>query len=427
MRAAFQSWAVRAGEFAHRASHVGDLIPASTTECPKCGLIQHCGLRTRFDKVICVRCLTPLSHAAVKSLDATLACTIALLLLLIPALFAPFMTTSIFDATRTSYLVLSGLPLWQEGWPILGTLVFLCLVACPLLRYASLAAVLIIIRRRIKPAWLGVVFRLSNALQTWAMLDVFLLGVAVAYARLHASLLVTVDVGMWSFVAAAILTLIARATLDASRAWQLIRTDFYCGDGRAAIACASCGYWMPQEQEGCRCARCAAIVRRRVRFSISRSSALLIAAVLLYLPANLYPIATIPIDFKPTSYTVLGGVIDLAQSHLLGLAILVFLASFTIPMLKMAGLTWCVTSTLQGSKKHLVAKTRVYRLVEEIGRWSMVDPLTIACFVPLLHFNGLVNGRAEAAATPFAGVVILTTLAVQFFDPRLMWDAGTRS
>ncbi|HEY0745146.1 MAG TPA: paraquat-inducible protein A [Steroidobacteraceae bacterium] len=416
-----------AGRVADGTPDVEELIPATTIECPKCGLVQHCGVRSAAEKITCCRCLTPLSHPALKSLDATLACTTAIFLLLIPALFAPFMTTSIFDATRTSFMVQSGLPLWREGWPLLGVVVFLCIVVFPVLRYASLALVLISIRMKKKSQWLGIVFRASNALQTWAMLDVFLLGVAVAYARLHAALWVMVDVGMWCFVAAAILTLVARATLDAPRAWQLIKTDFYCGDGRAAIACPSCGYWMPQEQEGCRCARCAAIVTHRARFSISRSSAMLVAAVLLYFPANLYPIATIPIDFKPTAYTVLGGVIDLAQSNLLGLAILVFLASFTIPMLKMAGLTWCVTSTLRKSKKHLVAKTRVYRLVEEVGRWSMVDPLTIACFVPLLEFNGLVNGRAEAAATPFAGVVILTTIAVQFFDPRLMWDAATRA
>lgn len=370
-----QSWAVRAGEFAYRASHVEDLIPASTTECPKCGLIQHCGLRTRYDKVTCVRCLTPLSHAAVKSLDATLACTIALLLLLIPALFAPFMTTSIFDATRTSYLILSGLPLWQEGWPILGTLVFLCIVACPCFDMPRSRQCSSSSAWGESPRGWGLFFVSATHCKPGRCSMCSFWGSRWPTRLLHASLLVTVDVGMGCFVAAAILTLIARATLDASRAWQLIKTDFYCGDGRAAIACATCGYWMPQEQQGCRCARCAAIVRRRVRFSLSRSSALLLAAVLLYLPANLYPIATIPIDFKPTSYTVLGGVIDLAQSRLLGLSILVFLASFTIPMLKMAGLTWCVTSTLLGSKKHLVAKTRVYRLVEEIGRWSMVDPL----------------------------------------------------
>jgi paraquat-inducible protein A len=127
----------------------------------------------------------------------------------------------------------------------------------------------------------------------------------------------------------------------------------------------------------------------------SRSMALLLAAGLMYFPANIYPIATIPIDLRPTAYTVLGGVIDLVRSHLMGLAALVFAASFTIPLLKMLGLAWCASSTMCGSRRFLVAKTRVFRVVEEIGRWSMVDPLTIACFVPVLPFNALIDGHAE--------------------------------
>jgi paraquat-inducible protein A len=152
--------------------------------------------------------------------------------------------------------------------------------------------------------------------------------------------------------------------------------------------------------------------------------ALLLAAGLLYFPANIYPIAIIPIDLRPTSYTVLGGVIDLVRSHLLGLAALVFTASFTIPLLKMLGLAWCASSAMCGSCRFLVGKTRVYRVVEEIGRWSMVDPLTIACFVPVLQFNALIDGHAEPAVIPFSSVVLLTTLAVQLFDPRRMWDAA---
>jgi paraquat-inducible protein A len=106
------------------------------------------------------------------------------------------------------------------------------------------------------------------------------------------------------------------------------------------------------------------------------------------------------------------------------LALIVFTASFTIPLLKMVGLGWCVASTIRRSNTHLIAKTRIYQAIEEVGRWSMVDPLTISCFVPVLHFNGLFYGSAEAAATPFAAVVILTTLASKSFDPRLMWDAA---
>jgi paraquat-inducible protein A len=396
----------------------------ATIECPNCGLAQVCGERTPNHKITCCRCRSVLAHCTAKSLDATYASVAGALLLLIPGFTEPFLTTSIFGATRTSTLPMSAFVLWQEGWPLLAIVVFLFLLLFPVVRFGALVVVLSSIRLDQRPRWLGFVFRSGNALQTWAMLDVFLLGFGVAYARLHASLLVTLDIGAVCFMAATVLSLVSRATLDKAQVWQRIAPDSIPKAGEPVIACPSCNYWLPQDQEGCRCPRCAAIVRHRRPNSIPRAIALLIAAVLLYFPANLYPIATIPIDFKPTAYTVLGGIVDLARSGLLGLALIVFCASFTIPLLKMAGLAWCVVSTTRRSNAHLIVKTRVYRVIEEIGRWSMVDPLTIACFVPVLHFNGFVNGSAEAAATPFAAVAILTTLAVKSFDPRLMWDAA---
>jgi paraquat-inducible protein A len=184
---------------------------------------------------------------------------------------------------------------------------------------------------------------------------------------------------------------------------------------------------MPRVDIAASCPRCHAAVTARKKNPYTRSIALLLASGLLYLPANIYPIATIPIDLRPTSYTVLGGVIDLVRSHLIGLATLVFTASFTIPLLKMLGLAWCASSAMCGSCRFLVGKTRVFRVVEEIGRWSMVDPLTIACFVPVLQFNALIDGHAEPAVVPFSAVVILTTLAVQLFDPRKMWDVAEKS
>ena len=146
-----------------------------------------------------------------------------------------------------------------------------------------------------------------------------------------------------------------------------------------------------------------------------------------YIPANLYPIATLPIGLTPTRYTVLEGVIDLAKAGLLGLALLVFTASFAIPFLKLIGLSYCLSSILRKSPRRLVLKTRIYRVVEEIGRWSMVDPFVIACFVPVMHYNNLIYGRAEAAAPAFATVVVLTMIAARMFDPRVMWDVAARA
>lgn len=411
-----------------------DLDPEHQTrqriECPNCGLAQLGVDCLRREVTFCCRCGTPLVRRVFKSLDASLACCIAILLLVPPAMLEPFLTTSAFGATRTSLLPMSVSFLWREGWPLLALLVLLVVMVFPVLRFSALTAVLLAIRTGRRPSWLGCAFRLANALQTWAMLDVFLLGAAVAYARLSVSILVTIDAGALCFVAAAVLSLFLRASLDKAQVWRLILPDdetLASTSGIATVACMRCGLLSARNRCGKRCPRCTTVIRERRPESTVRSGALLLTAALLYLPANLYPIATIPINVTPTAYTVIGGVRDLAASHLLGLALLVFCASFAIPLLKMAGLSWCITSVLRRSKRRLLGKTRAYRIIEEVGRWSMVDPLTIACFVPVMHFNSLIDGRAEPAATPFAAVVLLTTLASKLFDPRLMWDAAERS
>jgi paraquat-inducible protein A len=395
-------------------------------ECRNCGLLQIQPRVERRDIVSCSRCMTQLEHSAGKSLDATLACSVAILLLLIPAWTAPFLTASALGATRTSFLPMSVSVVWSDGSPLLAVIVFLFVLIFPLMRFGGLTAVLLALRLGRRQAWLAPAFKMCNALQTWAMLDVFLLGLMVAYFRLRSSLVVSMGAGAICFILAGLLALVARATLDKAEVWRLLGADAQAVRA-PTMRCPGCDLVMQRADTPKTCPRCHSSVTARKKNAYSRSVALLLAAGLMYLPANIYPIATIPIDITPTSYTVLGGVIDLVKSHLLGLAALVFTASFTIPLLKMLGLAWCASSAMCRSCRHLVAKTRVFRVVEEIGRWSMVDPLTIACFVPVLQFNALIDGHAEPAVVPFSAVVILTTLAVQLFDPRRMWDAVEQS
>jgi len=399
-------------------------LPESTVliACPACSLVQRTTDCSAREFEFCRRCRTPLVHCAGRSLDVAFACSAATLILLIGSLFEPFLTTSALGATRTSILPSSVTDLWRLGRPLLCVVVFLFVLLFPLVRFAALTAVLGGIRTRRRPRWLSVAFRIANSLETWAMLDVFLLGSVVAYVRLDASILVTAGSGALCFAGAAVLSLVARATLDERQVWQLIAPQVVAKEPGPCIECTSCHLLVAARREGHLCPRCDAPLRRRLPHSLLRSMAMLVAAVLLYLPANLLPIATIPIGLKPIAYTVWGGIIDLFKARMIGLALLVFCASFTIPVLKIAALCWCTASSALGSTRHLIGKTRAYRWVEEIGRWSMVDPFAIACFAPVMHFNALIDGRAEAAATPFAAVVIFTTLAVKFFDPRRMWD-----
>jgi paraquat-inducible protein A len=374
--------------------------------------------------VPCVVCRNILERTHGRSLSGALACSSAAFLLLIPGNLMTFLTTRALGISRHSVVASAGTAMLKDGWPFLALAVLLFAVVFPLARFALLTAVLFAVERHRRPIWLGRAFRWANELETWAMPDVYLLGLTVAYFRLAAAINVSLGPGAICYILAGTLSLFVRATLDKAEVWRRLAPDRQCPPDQPTIACYHCEQVHPETCENRPCSRCGYTLRRRKLFAVPRTLALTAAALLLYIPANIYPIATLPIDYHPVRYTVLQGVIDLLQAGLLGLAALVFTASFAIPMLKLIGLGWCVASVMRRSRSRLVAKTRTYRVVEEIGRWSMVDPFVIGCFVPVMHYNSLIYGRAEAAAVPFTAVVVLTVISAKMFDPRLMWDAA---
>ena len=122
-------------------------------------------------------------------------------------------------------------------------------------------------------------------------------------------------------------------------------------------------------------------------------------------------------------YTIMGGIRDLLAAGLWPLAALVFFASITIPLLKLVTLGYMLVQTQTGSTKHLIGRTRAFRVIEFIGRWSMIDVFVLSILVALVRFGQFANFVAQIGAPCFAAVVVLTMFAVEAFDPRLMWDA----
>jgi paraquat-inducible protein A len=155
-----------------------------------------------------------------------------------------------------------------------------------------------------------------------------------------------------------------------------------------------------------------------------RTSALLIAALVLYIPANVYPMSSVVQAGQQVNHRIIDGVRELFQAGFWPLGVIIFCTSIAIPLLKILGLGWLLTSIRRRSSQRLVFKTQFYRFVDEIGRWSSVDVFTIAVFVPLMQFDGLVSARAAPGATAFMLVVVLTMLASRSFDPRLLWDSS---
>jgi paraquat-inducible protein A len=392
--------------------------------CPGCGTRQELSTLAFGDTLYCVTCHLPLERRFGQSLTAALCCAAATLLLLLPANLETFLETEAFGVSRHSYLSSSAGAILDGGWPWLALAIFLFVVVFPIVRFTLLTLVLGHLHLERRPSWLGRAFRWANRLETWAMIDVFLLALAVTYVRIKDVIAVHLGDGAIFLIVAGVLSLLTRAVLDKAAVWEAIAPDRPPPDPRTAVACLECDLLVDAKQVDTPCPRCAAILRHRQVESIPITFALTVAALLLYIPANLYPIAVLPIHYRPTSYTVLGGVIDLADAKFYGLALLVFGASFIIPVLKLVGLGWCAASVLTRSRRQLVAKTQVYRVVEEIGRWSMVDPFVIGCLAPVLNYNALIHGGAGPAALPFTTVVILTIFSAKTFDPRLMWDAA---
>jgi paraquat-inducible protein A len=170
------------------------------------------------------------------------------------------------------------------------------------------------------------------------------------------------------------------------------------------------------------CPRCRASVHRRKPNSLSRTWALLAAAVICYVPANLYPIMEVTSLGQTQGDTILSGVIFLAVHGMWPLAAIVFIASVVVPVLKIVSLAALTLSVERRSQWRPRDRARIYRIVEAIGRWSMVDVYVVTILVALVHLGSLASVEAQIGAFFFGAVVVLTMFAAQSFDPRLIWD-----
>ncbi|ALI02242.1 paraquat-inducible protein A [Pseudomonas sp. FW306-02-F02-AA] len=170
------------------------------------------------------------------------------------------------------------------------------------------------------------------------------------------------------------------------------------------------------------CTRCGALVHARRPNSLMRTWALLITAAILYIPANVLPIMTVSTLGQGEGDTIMSGVITLVQHGMFPIAAVVFVASILVPTFKLVGIALLLFSVQR--RQPLSARQRIvmYRFIEFIGRWSMLDIFVIAILVAVVNFGRLASIEANLGAVAFASVVILTMLAAVTFDPRLIWD-----
>lgn len=195
---------------------------------------------------------------------------------------------------------------------------------------------------------------------------------------------------------------------------------------RGLMSCHHCGtVWQGaggEEGEGEPCGRCGTRLHTRKPDSIRRTWALLIAACILYVPANMLPVMITRSLFGTQNDTILSGVIYFWVTGAYGLAAIVFIASFLVPLFKLTALILLVVLAQRRSGWRRQERAKLYRALEVIGRWSMLDVFVVSLLAGLVRIHGFAEITAGVGIGAFGAVVVLTMLASLSFDPRLNWD-----
>ncbi|MBV8613134.1 MAG: PqiA/YebS family transporter subunit [Acetobacteraceae bacterium] len=403
-------------------------------ECPDCGQMHRLPpVLPRHGVAQCLRCDGVLRRSRANPLTRPLALAVAGLMLLAAALASPMLTMRFYGLERQAAVLTGARVLGAQGTWALSAVVFLTVGVLPALRLGSLALVLGGLRLPRPPPGLRLVFRFHERLVPWAMIEVFLIGVMIAYSQAAAYGRVHASVALYLLGALVLVMVTLDASLDAEPVWQALAPARplapeplgTLAKGRVPIACPGCRLVsLAAADGGDRCPRCRHRLRRRKPNSLGRTWALIIAATILYIPANVFPVTTVVYLGRDFPHTILGGVEDLVQKGLWPLAVIVFLASITVPLLKLVSLALMILNVHFGWAGLLRDRTRLYRVVSAIGRWSMIDVFLLSALVALVRMGFIASVHAQVGAIAFAAVVILTMLAAESFDPRLMWDAA---
>ncbi len=398
--------------------------------CRDCGLAHALPPPVPGHRAECVRCGAVLRHHRSGSLERCAALTSAALILFVLANLFPVLTFELEGRVQSATLAGGVLALWTGGFPELAALVGVVLLAAPLLEMvATLHVVLPLGLGRRPPPGAAWALRLVIRLRPWAMAEVFLLGLLVAYVKLSDLATVVAGPSLPALLGFVLLQVWGEASLGVADLWERLAPQTRVGQAAATgglrlTACRDCGQ-VVAGQDG-DCPRCAAGLHRRKPDSLRRCSALVAAAAILYVPANLLPVMTVIHFGTGHPDTILSGVQGLIAAEMWPVAILVFFASVTVPVLKLAGLSYLLVSVRRRSARRRRDRTRLYRLIETVGRWSMVDIFMIALLAALVKLGAIASVQAELGAVAFAAVVVITMMASDSFDPRLIWDAAGR-
>ena len=396
---------------------------AADVVCHDCAHVHRRVVLRPGQTATCRQCGAVLYRQRHRPLSRGIAFLLAALVLWVLTHVFPLVTLSLEGITRTATLLTGVVAIADAGlWPLaLMVLAFTSVV--PGTKIATGLVATFAAARGWRHPLARAAFAWSRRQTRWAMLEIYLLGLIVAYVKLVEHARIGIEPGVLALVATMLCLAAADVVIEPEAVWSRIgRRDAPTGDAVSGIACHGCLWLAPKGWH--RCPRCDVALHPRKPDAVQRTWALLVAATILYVPANLYPIMVITQLGTGHPATILGGVVDLVAAEMYPIAAVVFVASVLVPVAKIVGMVWLLITTQRGSARALRSRTKAYAAIEFVGRWSMVDVFMVAILTSLVNVSGLLVIQPGVGAFAFAAVVILTMLASASFDPRLAWDTA---
>ncbi|MDO6515417.1 MULTISPECIES: PqiA/YebS family transporter subunit [unclassified Neptuniibacter] len=406
-------------------------MSSENVACHCCDLIVEVSTLKPGCKAHCPRCGHLLSSQTANAYNKATAFAASALLFLLLSLPFPFMAFQSQGREQQVSLIQSGYDLLILGFPLLALLLSVFILIVPSLLLCAYLLILIPLRKNTAYPWSYTLARLIFTLHPWAMAEVFLIGVLVSLVKISGMADLVIGMSFWAYVLFALCLIATITCIDRLQLWHSLdkassiqRTPpkhNYGGAMQQQLqSCHCCG--LIHHLDAHNCQRCSSSLHPRIPASLQKTWAFLITGALLYIPANIYPIMHTRLLGADEPSTILGGVVLLWQHGSYPIALIVFIASILIPIVKMLALFWLALSVQAGHQNRVSERIWMYRMTELIGRWSMIDVFVVAVLVALVQLGGLASILPGIAVTAFAGVVILTMLSAINFDPRLIWD-----
>ncbi|TDB05732.1 paraquat-inducible protein A [Halomonas marinisediminis] len=384
------------------------------------------------EKADCPRCRHTLVTRHFRPVQRSLALALAALVALGLALAFPFLSFSVGGIGNRIELTQTATTMIGFHQPVVGGAVILTIVVLPAIYLAGVIWLQLgLLRDTPLPASRTIARSLAH-LTPWMMADVFIIGALVSLIKIAGMADIDLGVSFWSFCAFALLLLLTTQSLDADWMWFSLAGEPRAPKGartgetaapQGLAGCHTCGLVGRLDADGHgRCERCGETLHARRSYSLQRTWALLTGASIMYIPANVYPIMTTTSLGHSSPSTIVGGVVELIGMGSWPVAAVIFIASIIVPVGKLVALAWLCLMVRRSSELNAVTRTRLYRVTEFIGRWSMIDVFVVAILVALIRAGTLMSIEPGPAALAFGAVVVITMLAAMTFDPRLIWD-----